>query len=166
MAGHSPSEGGIGANLLRKEDSRHLLGNGVFIADSRMPGMQAVWFVRRQMAHATVRQVTKPEGQAASVFTLADLGPLNILEAGPELAAHRHSPYPALADERVRYAGQPIAACLKPTRAQAEDLADQVGLDLEELPAVVDCVEAMMSKSIRLFDTWSDNAFITSTVTE
>jgi carbon-monoxide dehydrogenase large subunit len=166
MAGHSPSEGWIGASLLRKEDARHLLGHGMFIADIRMPGVQDVAFVRSQMAHATVRQVNKPEGQAANVFTLADLGALNILEAGPELAAHRHSPYPALADDRVRYAGQPIAACLAPTRAQAEDLADQVNVELDELPAVVDCVEAMKPGSARLFDAWSDNAYITSTVSE
>ena len=102
MAGHSPSEGWIGASLLRKEDARHLLGHGMFIADVRMPGMQDLAFVRSQMAHATMRQITKPAGEAANVFTLGDLGPLNILEAGPELAAHRHSPYPALADDRVR----------------------------------------------------------------
>jgi carbon-monoxide dehydrogenase large subunit len=166
MAGHSPSEGWIGASLLRKEDARHLLGHGMFIADIRMPGMQDVAFVRSQMAHATVRLITKPADEAANVFTLADLGPLNILEAGPELAAHRHSPYPALADDRVRYAGQPIAACLKPTRAEAEDLADSVGVELDELPAVVDCVEAMKSGSPRLFDAWADNAYITSTVSE
>src|ERR1043165_7597233 len=166
MAGHSPSEGGIGASLLRKEDARHLHGHGMFIADVRMPGMQDVAFVRSQMAHAVVRQVTKPAAGAGNVFTLADLGPLNILEAGPEVAAHRHSPYPALADDRVRYAGQPIAACLMPTRAEAEDLADQVGVELDELPAVVDCVEAMKPGSPRLFENWSDNAYITSAVTE
>ena len=44
---------------------------------------------------------------SANVFTLADLGPLTILEAGPELPQHKHSPYPPLADERVRYVGQP-----------------------------------------------------------
>jgi aerobic carbon-monoxide dehydrogenase large subunit len=128
MAGHSPSEGWrwIGASLLRKEDARHLLGHGMFIADVRMPGMQDIAFVRSQMAHAAIRQVTKPEADAGSVFTLDDISPLHILEAGPELAAHRHSPYPALSDGIVRYAGQPVAACMKPTRALAEDLADQV----------------------------------------
>jgi aerobic carbon-monoxide dehydrogenase large subunit len=166
MASHSPSDGWIGASLLRKEDARHLLGHGMFIADLRMPGVQDVAFVRSQMAHAIVRQITKPAADAGNVFTIEDIGPLHILEAGPELAAHRHSPYPALADDRARYAGQPIAACLKPTRAQAEDLADQVGVELEELPAVVDCVEAMKPKSARLFDSWPDNAFISSTVTE
>jgi carbon-monoxide dehydrogenase large subunit len=164
MAVHAPSEGWIGANLLRKEDARHLLGHGMFIADIRMPGLQDVAFVRSQMAHAQVRQIGKPQGAADRVFTLADIGPLKILEAGPELAAHRHSPYPALADDRVRYVGQPIAACVAPTRAQAEDLADKVELDLSELPVVVDCVAAMKPGGPRVFDSWPDNAYITSNV--
>jgi carbon-monoxide dehydrogenase large subunit len=166
MAAPSPSDGWIGASLLRKEDARHLLGHGMFIADVRMPGVQDVAFVRSQMAHAQVRQITKPPGAEDQVFTLSDLGAVNILEAGPELAAHRHSPYPALADDRVRYVGQAVAACLQPTRAQAEDLADQVLVELDELPAVVDCVAAMRDDSPRLFDWWPDNAYIASTVNE
>jgi carbon-monoxide dehydrogenase large subunit len=110
--------------------------------------------------------VIRPPGTAGHVFTLADIGPLNILEAGPELAAHRHSPYPALADERVRYVGQPIVACMQPTRAQAEDLADLVELELDPLPAVVDAVAAMRPGSPRVFDNWPDNAFIASAVNE
>src|SRR6185503_9723782 len=166
MAVSSPSDSWIGASVLRKEDARHLLGHGMFIADVRMPGVQDVAFVRSDMANAVVRRVVPPPGIAGKVFTLADIGPLTILEAGPELAAHRHSPFPALADDRVRYVGQPIVACMQPTRAQAEDLADQVELELEALPAVVDAVAAMKPGSPRLFDTWPDNAFIASTVTE
>ncbi len=166
MTEPSSSDSWIGANLLRKEDARHLLGHGMFIADVRMPGVQDVAFVRSDMAHAQVRRVIKPVGGAAQVFTLADLGPLHILEAGPELAAHRHSPYPALADDRVRYVGQPIAACVAPTRAQAEDLADHVEVELDALPAVVDCVAAMRPGSPRVFEHWPDNAFIANTVNE
>jgi aerobic carbon-monoxide dehydrogenase large subunit len=166
MAAHSPSDGWIGASLPRKEDARHLLGHGMFIADVRIPGTQDVAFVRSPMANARVRGIVKPPNAEGRVFTLADIGPLNILEAGPELAAHRHSPYPALADDRVRYAGQAIAACMQPTRAQAEDLADKVELNLEELPAVVDCVAAMRPGSPRVFETWPDNAYITSVVKE
>lgn len=82
----------IGASLLRKEDARHLHGRGMFIADVNIPGVQEIAFVRSQRAHARVRGVTKPSEAANRVFTLADLDPINILEAGPELAAHRHSP--------------------------------------------------------------------------
>ncbi len=166
MAGHAASDSWIGARLLRKEDARHLYGHGAFIADIRMPGLQDIAFVRSQRAHARVRQIVKPPDAAGRVFTLADIGPLNILEAGPELAAHRHGPYPALSDGRVRYVGQTIAACMAPTRAEAEDLADRVSVELEELPAVVDCVAAMRPGSPRVFDSWPDNAFITSTVNE
>jgi aerobic carbon-monoxide dehydrogenase large subunit len=160
------AEGWIGASLLRKEDARYLHGHGMFIADVHVPGVQDVAFVRSPMAHAKLRNVAKPALSAGRVFTLADLGPINVLEAGPELSAHRHSPYPPLADQRLRYVGQTIAACVMPTRAQAEDLADEVRVELEELPAVVDVVAAMRADSPRVFDEWPSNAYISTTVNE
>ena len=158
--------GWIGASLLRKEDARHLHGHGMFIADVRVPGVQDVAFVRSQMANARVRRIVKPAEAAARVFALSDIGPVKVLEAGPELSAHRHSPYPPLADERVRYVGQTIAACVMPTRAQAEDLADAVHVELEELPAIVDVVAAMRADSPRVFDEWPSNAYISTSVIE
>jgi aerobic carbon-monoxide dehydrogenase large subunit len=158
--------GWIGARLLRKEDARHLFGRAMFIADVRVPGLQDVAFVRSSSANARVCRVLKPADGAAHVFTLADIGPINVLEAGPELSSHRHSPYPPLADERVRYVGQTIAACVMPTRAQAEDLAETVHVDLDELPAVVDVVAAMRPDSPRVFNEWPSNAYISNTVTE
>jgi aerobic carbon-monoxide dehydrogenase large subunit len=166
MADHATSDGWIGACLLRKEDTRHLMGAGQFVADVRVPGLQDIAFVRSQHAHAGVRQVIKPAAAGARVFTLADIGPINVLEAGPELAAFRHGPYPPLADGRVRYVGQTIAACVAETRTMAEDLADAVSVELEELPVVVDPVAAMHPDSPRLFTSWPNNAFITSMVSE
>jgi len=166
VAQQAIGKGWIGASLLRKEDARHLYGHGMFIADLQVPGVQDVAFVRSQMAHAKVRSVIKPAQSGTRVFTLADIAPVNILEAGPELSAHRHSPYPPLADARVRYVGQTIAACVMPTRAQAEDLADEVRVELEELPAVVDVVAAMRADSPRVFDEWPSNAYISTSVVE
>jgi hypothetical protein len=59
MADHATSDGWIGACLLRKEDTRHLMGAGQFVADVRVPGLQDIAFVRSQHAHAGVRQVIK-----------------------------------------------------------------------------------------------------------
>ena len=160
------AEGWIGASMLRKEDARHLYGHGMFIADVNVPGVQDVAFVRSQMAHARLRNIVKPAQSAGRVFILADIGPIKVLEAGPELSAHRHSPYPPLADERVRYVGQTIAACVMPTRAQAEDLADEVLVELEELPPVVDVVAAMRANSPRVFDEWPSNSYISTSVNE
>ncbi|HZR62208.1 MAG TPA: molybdopterin cofactor-binding domain-containing protein, partial [Xanthobacteraceae bacterium] len=158
--------GWIGASLLRKEDARHLYGRGMFIADVHVPGVQDIAFVRSPTAHARVGRIVKPTDAGGRVFTLADIGPINVLEAGPELSAHRHSPYPPLADARVRYVGQTIAACVAPTRAQAEDLADTVQLELDDLPAVVDVVDAMRPDSPRVFDEWPSNAYISTSVVE
>jgi carbon-monoxide dehydrogenase large subunit len=71
-----------------------------------------------------------------------------------------------LADDRVRYVGQTIAACVMPTRAEAEDLADRVDVELDELPAVVDAVAAMRGDSPRVFDEWPNNAYISTSVVE
>ncbi len=158
--------GWIGASLLRKEDARYLHGHGLFIADVQVPGVHDIAFVRSPMAHARLRRVVKPADNAARVFTLADIGPINVLEAGPELSTHRHSPYPPLADGQVRYVGQTIAACVMPTRAQAEDLAEKVDVELEELPAVVDVVAAMRADSPRVFDEWPSNAYISTSLLE
>ena len=166
MSSHHEANGWIGARLKRKEDARFLSGNGQFIADIRLPGLQDIAFVRSQAAHGRLQRVDKPADSERSVFRLADLGRINVLDAGPELTQFRLSAYPPLASERVRYAGQTIAACLAPTRAEAEDIADRVEVEIDELPAVVDCVAAMRADSPRLFEHWSDNAYITSTVNE
>ena len=73
-------------------------------------------------------------------------------------APTRRSPTTACATS-----ASPSPPASQPTRAQAEDLADQVELELEELPAVVDCVAAMRPGSPRVFEHWPDNAYITST---
>lgn len=157
-----PGNSWIGASLLRKEDARHLSGAGEFVADIRLPGLQDIAFVRSDVAHGYVRSVLKPEGK---VFTLGDID-VAVLEAGPELAAFRHGPYPPLAGDKVRYVGQAIAACVAPTRALAEDLADMVHVEVEALPAVVDAVAAMKPEAARLFDHWPDNAYIRAAVVE
>ncbi|SLN75549.1 xanthine dehydrogenase family protein molybdopterin-binding subunit [Roseisalinus antarcticus] len=150
----------IGSSVLRKEDSRHLRASGRFVADIRIPGLQDVAFLRSPMAHARLLGVTAPEGAEDRVFALADLGPLNDLPAGPELDAFRMAPYPPLAGDKVRYVGQPIAACIGKDRASAEDIAEETIPDLEELGCVVDAVAALAPDAPRLHDDWPDNAFI------
>lgn len=166
MADHSNAKGWIGASLKRKEDARHLAGAAQFVGDIRLPGMKDVAFVRSQIAHGHLREIVKPAGRERQVFGFADLGNVNVLPAGPEMPAFKLGPYPPLAMEKVRYAGQTIAACVAATRAQAEDIADQVVAEIDELPAVVDCVEAMKPGAPKLFDHWADNAYITSTIAE
>lgn len=159
MDGLAPAEGWIGTRLLRKEDARFLAGKGQFLADIRVPGMVDVCFVRSPVAHGRLNGITKPAG---AVFAAGDLAPFQALPAGPDLPTYRTVPYPPLATDMVRFVGQPVAACLAPTRAEAEDLAGLVELNIAELPAVADAREAMRPGSPVVHEGWPDNAFITS----
>jgi len=164
--GYHQPKGWIGASVPRKEDRRHLLGASTFVADLRMPRMQDIAFVRSEVAHARLIGIERPEAHAAKIFALADLGDITCIDAGPELASFRTVPYPPLAGDRVRFVGQCVAACVAPTRAEAEDIAAEVIVNTEELPVVLDAVEASKPGTPPLFDGWTDNAFIHATIAE
>ncbi len=98
------------------------------------------------------------------VFTAADLIGVKGIIANSGLSGFRSSIQPVLAVDKVRHVGEPIAACLARTRAEAEDLAELVALDLEELPAVSDMTRACDPEAPRLHDLWPDNVFLTTHV--
>src|SRR5262249_34692766 len=134
---------GVGASLRRKEDARHLRGRGEFVADVRLPGTREVAFVRSPHAHARITGITLPPNATGRIFTARDLPRLTELRAVPQVNGFKVSGYPPLATQKVRYVGECIAACIAPTRAEAEDLAASVSVDYEVLPAIVDAAEAV-----------------------
>ena len=133
---------GVGARLPRKEDRRFLRGEGEYVANIRLPQMLDVAFVRSPVAHARIREVLKPAGREGAVFTAPDLEGVRPIRAVSSLKGFKASEQPILATGKVRQVGELVAMCVAPTRAEAEDLADRVELDLEELPAVVDMLAA------------------------
>jgi len=66
-----------------------------------------------------------------------------------------------LAHGKVRFVGEPIACCVAKTRAEAEDLAEQVEVDFDELPALVDARAARRETAVRVHEEWGDNLFLT-----
>lgn len=155
---------GVGASIQRLEDERYLHGRGRFIADIKLPGMLDVAFVRSPLAHARVRSVIKPLGYETSVFLMADLVGVKGIRADSGLPGFRSSVQPILAFEKVRHVGEPLAACIAATRAEAEDIAEAVGLDLEELPAVVDMTKARAAGAPKLHEHWAENVFLETAV--
>lgn len=155
---------GVGASLTRKEDCRLLHGRGEFVADIAMPDTMDVAFVRSPLAHARIRGTFKPAGDEERVYTAADLAEVRPIVARSGLPGFKVSEQPVLATDRVRYAGELIAACVAETRAKAEDLASCVALDLEELPAVADMLRARAPDAPLLHPEWGDNVFLESVV--
>ncbi len=154
--------GGIGESILRHEDARHLFGEGEFVGDIRLPGTRDVAFVRSPLAHARVRGVTKPSGHDGEIFTAADLEDVAPIHAPSALPGFKRSRQPVFAADRVRHVGEIIAACIADDRAAAEDLAEAVALDLEELPAVYDSRQGREPAAPLLHEEWGDNVFLES----
>ena len=153
---------GVGASLRRKEDKRFLAGEGEYVGNIKLPGMLAVAFVRSPIAHGRILKIEKPAGFEDSVFTMDDLVGVSPIRAVTRLAGFKPSDQWPLAKDKVRQVGEMIAMCVAPTRAQAEDIAQQVFVDFEELPAVVDMVTARTDPPALVHEDWGDNLFLTS----
>jgi carbon-monoxide dehydrogenase large subunit len=154
------SDQGVGASVLRKEDDRFLRGRGQYVADFRVSGAREVAFVRSTVAHGRIRNVHVPDQHNGMVFTAADLANVKPVRAATTLSGFKHSSEPILAKDKVRYVGELVAMCVAPSRAQAEDIADTVAVDYEELQPVVDMLAARQADAPLVHEEWGDNVFI------
>ncbi|MCX7158099.1 MAG: xanthine dehydrogenase family protein molybdopterin-binding subunit, partial [Proteobacteria bacterium] len=160
----SKSGKGVGASLRRKEDDRYLRGRGQFVGDIQRPGMLEVAFVRSPIAHGRILGIEKPAGYEDRVFTMADMDGVKPIRAVSGIKGFNASNLWPLAKDKVRHVGEPIAMCVAPTRAEAEDIASQVFADYEELPAVVDMVEARTNPPALVHEDWGRNVFLETLV--
>ena len=145
----------LGSRVLRTEDPRLLTGRGRYVADltdPRLAGSLHAVFVRSTIAHGVITGIDTSAAVAApgvaGVFTAADLDigpvPAPVPMFPPAMAA------PVLADGRVRYVGEPVAAVVAESVALAVDAAELVVVDVDRLPPVVG-PEAAATDEVLLF---------------
>ena len=155
---------GVGARVLRKEDGRLMRGRGQFVADLRLPRMKDVAFVRSPLAHANIRRVDIPPAYRGDVYTADDLVGVKPIRAVSGLPGFKISEQPSLAAGKVRHVGELVAMCVAATRADAEDIAASVRLDLDELPAVHDMLAGRAPGAPLVHESWGDNIFLETNV--
>jgi aerobic carbon-monoxide dehydrogenase large subunit len=155
---------GIGARLLRKEDDRYMRGRGQYVGDIRLPGMQEVAFLRSPLAHAHIRGIRIPAAIRDRVFIAEDLVGVSAIRADTTLPGFKSSLQPVLATGKVRYVGELVAMCVAPTRAEAEDLAADIELDLDPLPVIADMLEARKAGAPLVHEHWGDNLYLTTAI--
>ncbi len=152
----------IGRPLPRSEDYRMLTGTGCYIDDFQCPNMVHAVVVRSAVGHARIKSVDK---QAAlelpgvlAVYTYDDIRaqakPIPI-RLGPLPGFERYLQM-SLADDRVRYVGEPIALIIAENRYVAEDAAELVYVDYDQMEAVVD-VHTAMADEVLLFEETGTN---------
>ncbi|HEY7578643.1 MAG TPA: xanthine dehydrogenase family protein molybdopterin-binding subunit [Acetobacteraceae bacterium] len=155
---------GVGASLPRKEDDRHLRGRAEFVADIRLHGTREVVFVRSPHAHALINGISVPDSARGQVFTAADLPRIKPIRVVTHAAGARSPAWPPLATDRVRFVGEAIAACVAPTRAEAESIAQAVLVDYRPLRAVVDAQHACRAGPDLVHEYFGDNLFQERTI--
>lgn len=157
----------IGASIARREDARLLTGRGQFADDLRRDGQAWLTMVRSPHAHAVVDSIRTDSAKAQpgvlGVFTGADLradgvGPIPALLADRSGGTRnrdgsiiREPLWWAIAVDRVRHIGEPVAFVVAATRDAARDAADLVEVDYRVLPAVVDAADALLPDAPQLF---------------
>lgn len=153
---------GIGARVARKEDTRLLSGQAKFVGDLKFPRLLEAAYVRSPIAHGRIKSVTKPENYKDRVFTAVDMAGVLPIRPESSLPGYKASEQFPLAKDKVRFVGECIAVCVAPTRAEAEDIAEQVFVDIEPLPPLVSASDARSEDAPRLHEDWDDNLFLTT----
>jgi carbon-monoxide dehydrogenase large subunit len=162
----------LGEPLKRREDPEFLRGEAKFTADVNLPGMTHVAILHSTQPHA---RITSIDTSAAAkmpgvirIFTGADLAgkmmPMVCIWKPAGVESH-FPPHPyglpgsqtALATDRVRYAGEWVAAVVAGTREQAYDALPEIHVEYEPLPAVTRAEDALAPGAPQLHETVPGN---------
>ena len=152
----------VGQRVKRLEDLHLITGQGTFIDDLKLPKLLYMQIVRSTEAHARMLAIDTSRAAAAAGVRLVLTGPEINREIRPlpvrwDTPGLRCREYPCMADDRVRYVGQPIALVVAEDPYQAEDAASQVEVAYESLQPVVDVEEAFAPGAPLLYEEWGSN---------
>src|ERR1044071_5952630 len=145
----------------RLEDDRMLTGRGRYVSGWNLPRQAYGYFVRSDRPHAKILSIDT-SAALASPGAIAVITGAELVQAGlkPIPAAapfkwkdgtdQRQAQRLSLAHEVVRHVGEPVALVVAETAAQAQDAAEALSIDYEDLPAVMTAEEAMATGAPQL----------------
>src|SRR5712692_5051032 len=146
MSDQHTTTGFIGASIRRVEDPVLITGKGCYVDDVQLPGMLHMAFLRTTHPHAKIISINTSAAQAmagvVTVMTGADIEHLNI-PAAPMVSGQKIPPHPVLARGAVHEAGMAVAAVVAESRALAQDAANAIEVDYQELPSVTNAEKAL-----------------------
>ena len=139
---------GIGQSVPREEDPRLLQGRGRYVDDVKASGEVRAFVLRSPHAHARLGRIDTSAALAApgvlGILTGEDLKKRGLGAPRPIVPRKKSdgspafvTPQPLLAQERVRYVGEPVAFIVAETVNQAKDAAELIEVEYDPLPAVV-----------------------------
>jgi len=150
----------VGTSIKRRDGETHVKGKTEFVDDRTFQNQKHLHCVRSPVPYAEINGVDFSAAEEVDGFvdylTHEDVANnyytiLRLVGIGPDEE-------PLLAEDRVRYKGEPIAAIVADTKEAAMEAASKVELDLEELQPVFDVEEALEYDGPPLKD-WGTNYF-------
>jgi carbon-monoxide dehydrogenase large subunit len=161
-----PKDHGIGASEKRREDVRFLTGKGRYTDDINLRGQAYVAFLRSDVAHGRIVSIDTSEAEAMpgviGIFTGRDFEAVGGIPCGWCVTDRQGNPmkepkHPVLAHGKVRHVGDPYAAVVAETYAQARDAAEAIVAEIEDLPAVMDMKKAVQDGATLVHDDLGTN---------
>src|SRR5216684_2970609 len=154
----------VGSPIKRREDPRLITGLATYVDDIKLHGTLHMSVLRSPYGHARINRIDTEAARnhpgVVAVYTAEDLKgavgniaiavPLGHVTEGMGVRG-------ALADGKVRYYGDPVAAVIADDRYTARDARDLIEVDYEPLPAVIDVEKAMQPDSPRLYEEFDTN---------
>ena len=153
----------IGKSVPRPNLDRLLQGRGLYVSDLELPRMTHVVFVRSPYAHAKIAAIETQDARkmpgVVAVVTGEELARVITPWVGvlSHLKGLKSAPQRAIATNRVCWQGEAVVAVVATSRAAAEDAADVVAVDYEELPAVTDMRTALDAATPVIHSSLGDN---------
>lgn len=155
----------------RVEDLALVRGAGCYSADLQRPDQTFGVFLRSPHAHARIISL-EISAAAAAAGIVAVLTGEDMRAAGVENVAHPQpmvgrggkpmalAPRPSLARDKVMHVGEAVALIVAETRAAAEDAAELIAVEYDELPALTDAEAAAESGALQLWPSAPGNIAI------
>src|SRR3989454_5026930 len=138
----------VGRSLPRLESWLKVTGRAEYVHNLRLPGMLYGRIFRSSVAHGRIRRLDVSAAQAVGgVHRVVTADDLKEIVPDPYYGPAFHD-QPVLAVDKVRYVGEPVAVVLAADPHVAEEAAQLIVAEYEELPAVFDEVEAADNKTL------------------
>jgi aerobic carbon-monoxide dehydrogenase large subunit len=152
----------------RREDLRLVTGRGHYTADHQISGQTAAYFLRSDRAHAKILRIDSEGARATpgvlDIMTGADLAatgwkgtPAMAFFKGVGGSSLRVPFRTGLAHQRVRFVGEPVALIVAESEHIAQDAAERIAIDYEDLPVLVEASAAAAAGAVRVHEELPDN---------
>lgn len=130
-----------------KEHFPIITGKSTYIDDISPKNVVYLHVVRSSIARGVIKSVSKPSNVLLAL-TWDDIKSFMSARLFPGLAGAQVARMPVLANGKVNFVGQPVLAFVVDDRYKAEDVAEEVSIDYEEMKPIVDPEEALNSEPI------------------